>query len=391
MAVFLKQELGAGVNVTVCDTADLSGLSGAPVGGIPKRVSALANDGRRFLDRLGVWQNLSSTAQPILEMEITDSTLSDPVRTRLLGLAQEGARDEQIAHMVVNDDLTRALANAALRLGVDLKSGWVDRWTWGAGSRVGEGVARLSDGSERRAHLLIAADGAKSRLREMAGIGWYGRSYDQSAIVATIAHERPHLGKATQHFLPSGPFAILPLTGNRSSIVWSEATVNIPAVLAMDPRDLLLEIRQRFGLERGAVQLEAYPVSAFPLAVGMAQRFHGHGIALVGDSAHLIHPIAGQGLNMGLRDVMNLGEGLAHAVRHGLQVSDEGVLHAYDRRRRSDAIAMVLATDGLNKLFSNDVLPLRLLRGFGARLVERSPMLKRKLMFYASGGQRQSG
>lgn len=389
LAVSLKQALGAGVQIAVYDPALSERAGERRVAEAQLRVSALAADGRRLLDQLGVWAQVSPEAQPITEMEITDSALPDPVRTRLLDLVGDVAPGEPLAHMVRNDDLIRALLATAKGLGVACQTQQVDRWICSNASTSGQGTARLSDGSQRQADLLIAADGARSRLRELAGIGWYGWGYNQSAIVATIAHDRPHLGKASQHFLPSGPFAILPLTGNRSSIVWSEATSNIPALMAMDADDLLLEIGQRFGLERGSIRLETFPVGVFPLGIGIAQRFHGRGLALVGDAAHLIHPIAGQGLNLGLRDVRDLGDALAEAIRIGLPAGDDNVLRGYDRRRRPDVLAMAMATDGLNRLFSTSLPPLRLLRNLGSRIVDRSPALKRLLMREAAGSNTQ--
>jgi len=384
LAVLLKQALASGVQVVVCDPAAAEAAQKAPEDN-PLRVSALAADGRRLLQGLGVWDAVSASAQAIASMEITDSALADPVRAKLLSLSGDVGAGEPFAHMLANDDVLHALAKAAVEAGVELCDARVERWLWNGAAAGSSGMARLSDGSRRQASLLVAADGARSNLRALAGIGWHGWGYGQTAIVATLAHERPHGGRAIQHFLPSGPFAILPLTGNRSSIVWTERAADVPALLAMDAEDMLTEIRRRFGLERGSLRLETWPVGAFPLALGVARRFYADGLALVGDAAHQVHPIAGQGLNLGLRDVMTLGDALVEAIRIGLPAGEMNLLRAYDRNRRADVIAMATVTDGLNRLFSSDFTPLRLIRGLGARLAGRSSVVKQMLIREAAG------
>lgn len=384
LAVLLKQELTSGVQVVVCDPAAPEAMRKAP-GDNPLRVAALAADGQRLLQRLGVWQGIAPGAQPIASMEITDSALADPVRAQLLSLSGDVGAGEPFAHMLANDDVLHALAKAAVAAGVELCDARVERWRWNGTVAGSSGVATLSGGAQRQASLLVAADGARSNLRALAGIGWHGWGYGQTAIVATLAHERPHAGKATQHFLPSGPFAILPLTGNRSSIVWTERAADVHALMAMDAEDMLAEIRRRFGLERGALQLETWPVGVFPLALGVARRFYADGLTLVGDAAHQVHPIAGQGLNLGLRDVMALGEALVDAIRIGLPAGEMNLLRGYDRNRRADVIAMAAVTDGLNRLFSNDLTPVRLIRDLGARLAGRSSTVKQMLIREAAG------
>ncbi len=384
LAVLLKQGLGSGLEVVVCDPAAPEAARNAP-GDSPLRVSALAADGRRLLQRLGVWEGIASRAQAIDSMDITDSMLADPVRAKLLSLSGDVGAGEPFAHMLANDHVLHALAKAAVDAGVELCEARVERWRWNGATAGLSGTATLSGGAQRQASLLVAADGSRSRLRALAGIGWHGWGYGQTAIVATIAHERPHAGRATQHFLPSGPFAILPLTGCRSSIVWTERAADVPALMAMDAEDMLTEIRRRFGLERGSLRLETWPVGVFPLALGVARRFYADGLALVGDAAHQVHPIAGQGLNLGLRDVMALGDALIDAIRIGLPAGGMDLLRAYDRNRRTDVIAMAVVTDGLNRLFSNDFTPVRLIRDLGARLAGRSSTVKQMLIREAAG------
>ncbi|MBK3423958.1 FAD-dependent monooxygenase, partial [Methylobacterium ajmalii] len=240
-----------------------------------------------------------------------------------------------------------------------------------------------------RADLVVAADGARSRLREAAGIGWVGWSYPQSGIVATVAHERDHEGRAIEHFLPSGPFAVLPLPpggslGHRSSIVWTERQADVPALLGGGPEEALMEVERRFGLALGRIALES-PLKAYPLAFGIARRFGARRLLLLGDAAHVIHPIAGQGLNLGLRSAAALAESLADTMRLGLDPGGPEALEAYERSRRFDTLAMGAATDGLNRLFSTDALPVRLARDLGLGLVDRMPGLKRLFIREAAG------
>jgi len=251
----------------------------------------------------------------------------------------------------------------------------------------------LTGGEVMPAALLVAADGARSRLREQAGIGWISWPYRQSGIVATIVHERDHEGRAVEHFLPSGPFAILPLKSeaqsdgsvkHRSSIVWTERSENVPALLESGADDLLAELERRFGLGLGRIAFETRP-QAHPLAFGVARSFVAERLALLGDAAHLIHPIAGQGLNLGLHDAAALAEIVADAMRLGMDPGGPDVLAQYERARRADITAMGAMTDGLNRLFSNDFLPLRLIRDLGLGLVDRMPGLKRFFIREAAG------
>jgi 2-octaprenyl-6-methoxyphenol hydroxylase len=208
--------------------------------------------------------------------------------------------------------------------------------------------------------------------------------YGQSGIVATIAHERDHEGIAREHFLPSGPFAVLPLRGRRSSIVWTERTADVPALLGLDEDDLLAEIERRFGLELGRIALETRP-AAYPLRYSIARRFVAERLALVGDAAHSIHPIAGQGLNMGLRDAASLAEAVVETSSLGLDPGSPDMLAAYERSRRFDTVRMGVATDVLNRLFSNDVGLIRMLRDTGLSLVDRLPRLKGAFIREAAG------
>lgn len=379
LALALKRALGRSLDVTLCDPA----LSRDPSG--DRRAYAIAAGARRMLAALGVWDGVAAEAQPMLDMVVTDSRLHDPVRPTFLTFDGEVEPGEPFAHMVESGALTASLLAASRDAGVDLRPEGV------GGFALNEATiaAELAGGETIEAALLVAADGARSRLREEAGIAWVGWSYPQSGLVATISHERDHEGRAVEHFLPSGPFALLPLApggplGHRTSIVWTERAEEAPRLLALPPDELLAEVERRFGLELGAIALET-PVRAYPVAFGIARRFVAPRLALLGDAAHVIHPIAGQGLNLGLKDAAALAEAVVDAVRLGLDPGGDDVLSAYERARRFDTVAMGVVTDGLNRLFSNDVLPVRLARDLGLGIVDRLPALKRFFIREAAG------
>jgi 2-octaprenyl-6-methoxyphenol hydroxylase len=373
LAIALRQGLGADFDVVVADPAL------ARPAGDDARASAIAAGARRLLETIDVWRTVADGAQPILDMVVTDSRLGDAVKPVFLTFAGEVEAGEPFAHMVENGPLMAALAAKACAVGVTLRASAIETFTV-EGERVS---VRCGDGALTAA-LLIAADGARSRLRELAGIATFGWSYDQSAIACTIAHERDHGGRAEEHFLPAGPFAILPLTGRRSSIVWTEEAREAARIVAL-PDDLFhAELEQRFGLHLGEIAV-AGPRRVHPLGLTVARAFVAERLALVGDAAHVIHPIAGQGLNLGLRDVAALAETIVDAARLGLDFGAAHVLERYQRWRRFDTMAMGIATDGLNRLFSNRSDALRLMRDVGLGLVDRLPGLKRLFIREAAG------
>lgn len=373
LALALKQGLGEAFSVAVADPAFAKN-------GTDMRATAIAAAARRLFETLGVWDAAAAQAQPILDMVITDSRLSDRVRPTFLTFAGDVAPGEPFAHMIENGVLLAALVEQARAAGVALLATTIERFE-PAGSAI---ALTRGDGARMKARLLVAADGARSRLRAHAGIATHGWSYGQSGIVTTVAHERDHHGRAEEHFLPAGPFAILPLTGRRSSIVWTEESAAAERLVALPDELFLDELERRFGLKLGALSL-AGPRRAFPLGFFVARSFIGARLALVGDAAHVIHPIAGQGLNMGLRDVAALAEVIVDAARLGLDIGGADVLTRYQRWRRFDTMAMGLATDGLNRLFSNRSDVLRLARDFGLGMVDRLPGLKRLFIREAAG------
>jgi 2-octaprenyl-6-methoxyphenol hydroxylase len=374
LAVALRQALGEAFSVTVADPALRSTPSKDP------RASAIAAAARRLFEAIGVWDGVEDEAQPILDMVVTDSKLEDTVRPTFLTFGGEVEEGEPFAHMIENRLLIDALVAKAKELGIDLRATAVTAFD----HRLNAVDVTLADGGAISAKLLVGADGARSQIREQAGIASLGWDYPQSAIVCTVAHERDHQGRAEEHFLPAGPFAILPLTGKRSSIVWTESAREAERILALPDDQFHDELEQRFGLHLGELKVTAKP-RAFPLGLYTARAFIGERLALIGDAAHIIHPIAGQGLNMGLRDVAALAEAVADAARLGLDIGGEDVLERYQRWRRFDTMTMGVATDGLNRLFSNRSDLLRLVRDIGLGLVERMPPLKRMFIREAAG------
>jgi 2-octaprenyl-6-methoxyphenol hydroxylase len=377
LAVAVRDGLSGGPEIALHDPAF------APGRRPERRAYAIAAGTRRMLATLGVWDRIAAGAQPITAMEITDSRAEDPVRPLFLSFAGDGAPGEPFAHMVEGEPLVGALLDRARDLGVRLSGAPV------TGFRVdGEAVA-VQAGGTVSASLLVAADGARSRLREMAGIPFYGWRYDQAAIVVTVRHEREHEGKAVEHFLPAGPFATLPLKdadgrGTLSSIVWTERAADAERIVRRDLADFDRLLETRFGLIWGEVRSVSKPV-VYPLSLGLARSFRGERLALLGDAAHVIHPIAGQGLNLGLKDAAALAEAIVDHARLGLDPGAESVLQAYERARRFDTAQMAVTTDILNRLFSNDIAPLRMARGFGLGLVDRLPALKRFFIGEAAG------
>ncbi|MBB2962265.1 FAD-dependent monooxygenase [Methylobacterium sp. R2-1] len=390
LAVALKRTHGPALEVVVCDPGLEAGAARHR-----GRAYAVAAGPRRMFERLGLWPRIEPAAEPMRRLVISDSRVGDPVRPVFLTFGdgtearQEARHDageagEPFAHMVEAEPMVGVLLDAAREAGVRLVTAGVRAAVPGPrATRV-----TLSDGSTEEVALVVAADGARSALREAASIGWVGWSYPQSGIVATIGHARDHEGRAFEHFLPSGPFAILPLKaggalGHRSSIVWTERSADVPALLGGDAAETLAEIERRFGPELGRIALEHGP-SAHPLHLGIARSFRAPRLALLGDAAHVIHPLAGQGLNLGLAGAASLAEAVTGALRLGLDPGADAVLREYEQARRFDSVAMAAATDGLNRLFSNDSLALRLTRDLGLGLVDRMPGLKRFFIGQAS-------
>jgi 2-octaprenyl-6-methoxyphenol hydroxylase len=334
-----------------------------------------------MLSALGVWDDILPEAQPITKMIITDSRTADPVRPVFLTFDGDVAEGEPFAHMVPNPAMVGPLIRLASELGVELKfSAAVDHFV----NKPVSVEARLSTGETVETRLLVACDGVRSKLRDIAGIKTVNFDYGQSGIVTTVEHERPHDGVAEEHFLPAGPFAVLPLKNNRSSLVWTERTADANRLVAADDLLFEAELERRFGHKLGPLKLVGGR-RAFPLGLTLARAFVAERLALAGDSAHGIHPISGQGLNLGFKDVAALAETIVDADRLGLDIGSLNVLERYQSWRRFDTFRMGVTTDVLNRLFSNDITPIRVARDFGLGLVDRMPGLKNFFIRQAAG------
>lgn len=341
------------------------------------RVSAIALGSQKLFSQLGVWPHLAPDAEPIHDIRVIDK--NSPL------FLHYDHRE------VGNEPFGWILENRHIRAGLFARAADLPRLELFSPATVvtsqtlpGHVEVTLADGRHLAAPLLIAADGKHSRLREQAGIKAHTLPYQQTAIVCTIAHSEPHHGLALERFLPIGPFAVLPMQHNRSSLVWTESHERAKLMLEL-PDDLFLrEIERRVGGYLGALSLAGERFS-YPLKLVHAESYIAPRLALVGDAAHGIHPIAGQGVNLGFRDVAALAEVLVEAKRLGLDMGAESTLQAYTRWRSFDALAMVATTDLLTRLFSNNIFPLVHARRLGLGLVGKLPPVKRFFMRHAMG------
>lgn len=346
------------------------------------RAYALALASVRALQGLGLWPGLAAHAQPILDIVASDGHAGEGAAPLFLHFDHAEIEEGPMGHMLEDRYLRRAFLEAmAAAPGITHLAGETVV-AQDAGS-TGIGV-RLASGRELAARLLVGCDGRASGTAARAGIRRSGHDYGQTALVCAIAHEKPHEGVAHQFFMPPGPLAILPLPGNRSSIVWSETRAMAEAIQAMDDADYLAVLRPRFGSFLGDIALEGARFS-YPLNLTLANSFIAERLALVGDAAHGVHPIAGQGLNLGLRDVGALAEVVIEAARRGEDIASPLVLARYQQWRRFDTTLMALGTDMVNKLFSNDNPLLRLGRDMGLGLVGALPGLRRRFIREAAG------
>jgi 2-octaprenyl-6-methoxyphenol hydroxylase len=355
----------------------LDAMAEAPVHGPDSRILALNAGSRRFLEALGVWERLAAEAHPLRSIALSNTALEADIRPISLGFeAQEG---EPLAHLVPLGRLQAVLRAALAEAGVIVRPGIIRAFR-----DEGESLMVETQHGRQPVSLLIGADGARSAVRRIAGIPVHGWAYGQLAITGIVEHSGRHDGEAIQHFLPGGPFALLPLDESRSSMVWSERAEVARRMLALPPEDLRAEIESRAAGWRGQIT-GIGRLSSHPLSLGLARRFVGRRLALVADAAHVVHPLAGQGLNLGLADAATLAEQVIEQLRLGLDPGDPALLEAYQARRRPAAAAMAAATEGLNRLFSNDAGPLRLLREAGLGLVNRSDRLKAMFRQAAAG------
>ncbi|KRW96578.1 2-octaprenyl-6-methoxyphenyl hydroxylase [Paracoccus sp. MKU1] len=367
----------AGLSVAVADARPADARAGEAFDG---RAYALALASQRLLAALGLWRELAPNAQEIRKVAATQGVAGEGAGP--FGLHFDGAEIEEgrLGYMLEDRFLYRALL-AAMQGRVTHLPGLsvIGQEPDGPAIR-----ATLSDGRSIGARLLVGADGRQSGVAARAGIRRIGHDYGQIALVAAVDHELPHHGTAHQYFMPTGPLAILPLPGNRSSIVWSEAEASARAIMDLPDAEFLAVLRPRFGDFLGEIRL-AGPRFSYPLNLTLAERYVAPRLALVGDAAHGVHPIAGQGLNLGLRDVAALAEVLVAARRRGEDIGADAVLARYQDWRRPDATALALGMDGVNALFSNANPLLRAAREIGMGLVDAIPPLRRGFMRQAAG------
>ncbi len=370
---------GAGLTVTVVDPVPAT-AQGAD--GFDGRGYALAVTSQRLLGAIGVWEPVSEHAQPLLEIKVSDGRAGEGPSPFVLEFDHAEIEEGPMGYMVEDRYLRRALA-------VVLAEN--DAITMISGDRVvaqdvgpGAVTATLESGGARTASVLVGCDGRRSATAERAGIKRTGWDYGQTALVCAISHERPHGGIAHQFFMPPGPLAILPLPGNQCSIVWTESHAEAARINALDDTEYLEVLRPRFGDFLGEIALAGARFT-YPLNLTLANSFIAERVALVGDAAHGMHPIAGQGLNAGLKDIAALAEVLALARRRGEDIGRSDVLERYQQWRRFDVATLALATDGVNRLFSNDNSAVRLGRDIGLGVVNALPGLRRRFIREAAG------
>ena len=364
---------GVGARVAVIERASLEDMAAASFDG---RGSAIAAGSQRILHGLGLWTPLAAEAEPILEIRVADG--ASPL---FLHYDHREVGEGPLGWIVENTHIRRSLADAVSQSGLTVfENATLAKARFGATSATLD----LGDGRTIEVDLAVAADGRESSLRDMAGIKTVRWSYPQTGIICAVEHEVPHNGIAHEHFLAAGPFAILPMTRNRSSIVWTERNDLALDLLALNDAAFAAALKDRFGDFLGEVHVGRQRWS-YPLSVVHARRYVGTRLAMAGDAAHAIHPIAGQGFNLGLRDVAALAEVVVDRLRLGLDPGDAAALSRYENWRKPDNMMMIAATDSLNRLFSNDVAPVRLARDAGLAVVNQLPPLKRVLMKHAMG------
>jgi len=363
-----------GVETAIIDSTPLDDLLSKDFDG---RASSIALGSKNVLSAIGVWSYLESDAQPILQIRVSDGNSPLFLHYDRLDLGEEPL-GWMVENRILRISLLKALKN------FNKVSHFAPESVKSFNVSDDIAIMKLSNGRIIESSLAVAADGRNSFLRSESGIKNIELSYNQVGIVCTVKHQFPHQGIAHEKFLPSGPFAILPLTSNRSSLVWTENSVLAPKILSLDKEDFLRELLHRFGDFLGEIELEG-PRWSYPLSLSYAKEYVAQRTALIGDSAHSIHPIAGQGFNLGIRDCAALAEVIVETRRLGLDVGSEDLLKQYQRFRRFDSAMFTAVTHGLNLLFSNQNSSLQIIRRFGLAGINQSPPIKKFFMRHAMG------
>ena len=369
----------AGFSVCIVDKLALDTRTHASFDG---RSYALALASVRLLKGIGVWQDISSNAQPMLEIKVTDGRAGEGPAPWMMHFDHAEIDEGPMGHMVED----RHLRNAVMaHLDTHDRITQIPAETVITQDLKPDGITlHLESRRSIKSQLVVGADGRSSGIAERAGISRTGWDYGQTALVCAVAHEKSHNGIAHQFFMPNGPLAILPLTQNRSSIVWSESKHRANILKSLDDAAFLDELRPAFGSFLGEISLTGKRYT-YPLNLTLANSMIADRIALIGDAAHGVHPIAGQGLNAGLRDVAALIDVLMDARRIGQDIGSEQILRHYQEWRRFDTATLALATDAFNRLFSNDNPLLRLARDMGMGVVNSVPALRRSFVREAAG------
>jgi len=404
-----------GIRTIVVEAESAEALTSTAYDG---RSAAIAYGSQQVLRAIGAWDGIAPHAQPILDIRVTDggwhvkgqshayvhyshldlldrkpaAPVADPDSPAIVACEPDARPASAPFGYIVENRMTRIALLARAKVCANLTH-LAPRLVTALDLSSDAARVTLDDERVLTGQLVVAADGKQSALRRMAGIGSRQFGYSQTAIVCTVVHEKPHGGVAHEHFLPAGPFAMLPMTDealpdgsvrHRSSIVWSEDPRLVPMLLKLDDEAFGKEIERRFGLSLGQVR-PLGPRFSYPLTMSLADTYVRERFALTGDAAHGIHPIAGQGFNLGVRDVAALAEVLVDAARAGLDLGSLDVLERYARWRRFDNLMLSTFMDGLTRLFSNDFAPLRLARDLGFALFNRTMPLKRLAMRHAMG------
>ena len=377
-----------GLTSTVVDIEAPKDMLAEPFDG---RTTALAYAGGRMMQKLGLWDGMLEGASPINDILVTDGVPKGRFTdghvasgflhfdSRELGSGDEATplgwiiENRLMRHVFFDamekDEKINLIAPARCKRMI---------------AHAGHAEVELTDGRRLTGQLVIAADGRPSPLREQAKIKSTSWKYSQSGIVCTIKHEKDHLGIAQEIFLPSGPFAVLPLNNNRASLVWTEKQDRVGAYMAMDRASLLEEIKKRVGPYLGEMEIEG-PVWSYPLSFHIATKFYGERMVLMGDAAHGVHPIAGQGYNLGVKDIAVLRDVMLETIQSGLDIGHGTQLEKYDRWRRFDATSLGFGMDALNKLMSTDNSLLRKVRSTGMAVVNKIDPLRKSFMKQAGG------
>ena len=345
------------------------------------RSYALALASARLLQAIGVWDDVKANAQPMLEIKASDGRAGEGPAPFFLHFDHAEIEEGPMGYMLEDRFLRHALL---ARMETDPNVTHLPNARVVAQDSTGPASVTLEDGRSLTGRLLVGADGRQSGTCARAGIKRQGWDYGQTALVCSLTHDLPHNGIAHQFFMPAGPLAILPLPGNRCSIVWSETHARADEINALDDEAYLDVLRPRFGDFLGQIALDGNRFT-YPLNLTIAERFVADRLALVGDAAHGVHPIAGQGLNLGLRDVGALAEVLTDAKRRGEDLASLLVLDRYQRWRRFDTATLAASTDLINKLFSNDNPLLRLGRDLGMGMINAFPAARRSFIREAAG------